>query len=74
MEEVTLHELQRNVRRLEDRLPGFVPRELYDRDLHEVRADIREIKEGQRRLIWMVVGVLTTVVAQIIVGLVTTQI
>lgn len=35
--------------RIEQQLNGFVPRELYDRDMAEIRADITELKaKGQR--------------------------
>lgn len=47
---MTPAELTRAVTTLERRQLDYVSKELYERDMHEIRDDIKEISDGQR---WM---------------------
>jgi hypothetical protein len=47
MSELTAGEITRKLEELERRVTSKVSRELYDRDLLEIKGDLREIKDGQ---------------------------
>ena len=56
MNEPTVGELAREVARQERRLSDFVRAEVYERDVHELRDDIREIKEAQKWAMRLIAG------------------
>lgn len=71
MSEPTIAELQRSLNRLERRQDGYVSKEVYERDLKEIRIDVGEIKDSVRWATRGVLGVFIAVVADIIVRVAT---
>jgi hypothetical protein len=69
--EPTIAELQRSLNRLERRQDGYVSKEVYERDLKEIRIDVGEIKDSVRWATRGVLGVFIAVVADIIVRVAT---
>lgn len=50
MTDMTPGELTRAVQNLQRREADLIRKDFYERDMHEIRRDIEEIKDGQR---WM---------------------
>jgi hypothetical protein len=67
----SIAELARAITRLEGRETRYVSKDVYERDLKEIRADIHEIKDSVRWATRGVLGVFIAVVADIIIRVAT---
>lgn len=65
MTEMSPIELTRAINRLEGELGRKVPNVVYERDLNELRADIREIKESLKWATRFIAGLFVTLVVQL---------
>ena len=68
---MTVAELARLVHDLKDAQRGYVSKEVYERDLKEIRNDIHEIKDSVRWATRGVLGVFIAVLADIIMRVAT---
>jgi hypothetical protein len=68
MSEMTTAEIERAFQRLEKSHNDFVPKEVYDRDMRELREDVREIKTTLNKAMWGIIGLFLAIVVQVVVA------
>jgi hypothetical protein len=66
--ELTTAEVARALRRLEGEHRNFVTREVYERDMKELREDVKEIKTTLNKAMWGIIGLFLAIVVQVVVA------
>jgi hypothetical protein len=74
MDDVTTSELNRRVEELGRRFSDYTRKDVYERDMNEIRHDITEIKDSVRAATRGVLGVFIAIVADVIVRIATSGI
>ena len=70
MDDVTQGEIVRRLDTLERRQYDFVSKDVYERDIKEIRGDTREIKESQKWAARLIVAqFVTLIIALVIIAL-----
>lgn len=67
MDDVTQGELVRRLDTIERRQYDFVSKDVYERDINEIRGDTREIKESQKWAARLIIAQFVTLIIALVV-------
>lgn len=67
MDDVTQGELVRRLDTIERRQYDFVSKDVYERDINEIRGDTREIKESQKWAARLIIAQFVTLIIALVI-------
>ena len=67
MSEVSLSELERRVNDMGRRFADYARKDIYERDMNEIRHDIAEIKDSQRWAMRLIAGQFVALVLALLI-------